>query len=64
MSDPNMDAADLHCDIQSQSFEDFAQWELWRQNNGLHINADMSISADEYEQACKFGSWPIAPKES
>jgi hypothetical protein len=36
---------------------------LWRQNNGLHVNADMSISADEYEQACKFGSWPIAQEE-
>lgn len=26
MSDPNMDAADLHCDIQAMAFADFELW--------------------------------------
>jgi len=35
MSDPNMDAADNHCDIQSAAFDDFELWQAHQSDDLL-----------------------------
>ena len=54
MSDPNMDAGDLHCDMQARAWGDFIAW--W---DARHPDrSDMEKLAQEYGQDCENGSWP------
>jgi hypothetical protein len=57
MSDPNMDAADLHCDSQAKAFEDFLKWEDWYQSRGFNLPDNFSDRVRRYSNEIDSGIW-------
>ena len=45
MSDPNMDAADLLCEIQSRTFDDFSDWQKYQSDWTLKMGITQQASS-------------------
>jgi hypothetical protein len=59
MSDPNMDAADLHCDIQAKAFDDFQKWEDWYESRGFDLPDDIGERSRRYSREIDDNIWVI-----